>query len=220
MIKTTVNTKTHIPSEGLVLSIPRWSNRFLVFFVAFTLLGCAPIKVTTSPIDTPLPSAAVFGIKPVYCLQLGAGNFDYKLNRKVLVKLSSGESCWYIVQSEAEYNPTGLQFGEYEIAVPAGQFMFDASRQVNVPEGDDGTWLTRLLNYAKRNPEIQWFALVKTTCGNAKSDQSSDANNTRLTMPKEAELSSEEGELCIYVNDVLGHYKNNSGRVLINIKKL
>jgi hypothetical protein len=220
MSNTTVNANPNVPSEGLIPSTPRWLNRLLLCTAVLTLLGCASIKVTPLPTDTPLSSAANLGGKPVYCLQLGTKNYDYKLNRKVLVKLAPGESCWYIVQSEADFNPTGLQFDTYKITVPANQFMFDGSRRVSVPEGDDGTWLIRLFGYAKRMPSDKWFALIAGTCGDDKNDQSVDSNKPILKMPKETEYSGEAGELCFYVNDVLGYYQNNSGRVFINIKKL
>ncbi len=218
--KATLHAEPNTPSEALISFTPRWFNRLLAYAAVFTLIGCASINVTPLPIDSPRPSTEVLGIEPVYCLQMGVVNFYYTSNRKVLVKLSPGESCWFVVQSEAVYNPTGLEFSDYKITVPDGQFMFDASRQVKVPEGDEGTWLTRLFNYAKRKPASQWFVLVAATCGNAINDQSIDSSNHDLKMPKKTEFLDRNGELCFYVNDVPRHYQNNSGRVWINIKKL
>lgn len=217
---TTKNTMSIIQGEGLIPVISRWFNWLLLCTAVLTLSGCASIKVTPNPIDSPPPSEAVLGTKPVYCLQLGEKNYDYKLNRRILVKLAPGESCWYVVQSDAVFNHTGLQYGDYEITVPDGQFMFDATRQVNVPEGDDGTCFTRIFNYAKRQPDSQWFVLVAATCGDATHEQAINSNTNEIKMSEETALLVGERELCFYVNDVPRYYQNNSGRVWINIKKL
>jgi hypothetical protein len=206
----------------------RYAACVCVFFAMAMLGGCASIKVTPQPIDSPQPVADM-GENPIYCLALAAqaasNDKDTKpeTNAKTgkHVKLEANQSCWFVVQSDAPENATGLKLdidSYYEITLPAGQFWFDADRRVPASVGDNGTWFTRtFFTFLKKHPKSPWFALMAHRCGDTTKSQQVSADLNAKEPARQSIIEGFEGELCFYVNDVPNHYENNGGRIFIKI---
>jgi len=216
--KLAANAATFMPMTGSALSASgpptRWRYGALVcvFAAVVMLQGCASVKVTTQPIDSPQPVVDM-GENPVYCLGLAAQLAAKASRNDQKPTLGANQSCWFVVQSDAPENATGLKLDPnltYAITVPAGQFWLDADRQVPAPEGDDGTRFTRIFSYAKQHPKLDWFALMAGPCG--------DKSQSKHVSSKDGgSINGFDGELCFYVNDVPRHYENNGGRIFIQI---
>lgn len=191
----------------------------LVFFAAgsMAITGCTSTQIDAQVIDQPLssifygtdqPCRGITAIKPEYQLQVG-------------------ESCWFIVQPSVRYfqpnidhvqfgNGTGLKINAsdvYEVTIPADQFWYDKARRSPAPQGDTGGSITKRLGFIKHHKDVCWFALMATV--NHNDEQAKillkDTNNI---------ISGLNGELSFYVNDASSFYGNNSGRIVVRIKRI
>lgn len=168
----------------------------LALLASVALGGCLSVASGPRAIDAPLPAFA-------------GRSCAEKPGRQ---ELTPGEHCFFIVQAENKASRTGLDVApgqRYRIEVPAAQFWFDKERRVPVPQGDDGSWLTRHAGITKRHPESAWFALIAGTDDGFFQDVSRTGTL----------VIGGHGELLLYPNDAAFAYGNNHGRILVSIRR-
>lgn len=177
------------------------------------LAGCTSVDIAALPVDQPLPEFP----KDKLCRVQPEG------------VLKEGESCWFIVQPGVRYdqegNGTGLLIKpnqHYEIVVPGAQYWYDLDRRVPAPDGDSGGEITKYFGFTKHRTEYKWFALLANVRRSADDPAEFDPCKTvpqPITQAQGMFWALTTGELYFYVNDAAWFYDNNSGRVLIEIRR-
>ncbi len=128
-------------------------------------------------------------------------------------KLDIGSSCTTIVKATESENIVGLKIvagEEYTITSAEKQTWHDASRSNMPPCGEPGSFMMNLFAILKKARKSLWFSLIAEIKDEKKPYDLCEAPNF---------LASGNGELILYANDAKGFYYNNSGEIIVEIRR-
>lgn len=192
----------------------------MVGLLGISLSGCVALTYDLQSFDSPRPEGNPWD-QTLTCIDQPAGTHVEHLA---------------LVRADQWHSATGVQVlaqHTYRICLPdARQTWFDAER-VNKPLcGEDGSWIMRLYNSRRRNPDAKWFSVQATVLAPDKRPNVARKEMTEKPvdlcvegMPSMAYFTpTASGELALFPNDAIGSaerpayfYENNAGQVWLAI---
>jgi hypothetical protein len=183
----------HSVDDGMSKNMTLGFAAILLFLILYPVRSQSDQSISTK-IDTTYPVTSL-----VSC--------DKTAGKKLVV----GSSCSTTVEAKEPENMTGLMMSpgeEYTVTVPGIQIWHDASRPSTPPCGESGSPFMNIAAILKKSKKSLWFSLIAEV----------EAENKPYDLCLNKNLmATENGELILYANDAKGFYKNNSGKIMVEI---